>query len=312
MILASRYFWPIAALLVALGFDSPAAALVLGALLSLTWGNPQASFTGKLSKYMLQVAVVMLGFGLPLAMVLEVGASSLGITFLSIVATLGLGFLLSRLFRVGRDLTTLLSSGTAICGGSAIAAIAPAIGASPAHTAIALAIVFLLNALALVVFPYVGQMLGLSQDAFGLWSALAIHDTSSVVGATAIYGPQALAVGTTVKLTRALWILPLSLVFSRLNKQQSGARAPWFLGGFLLAALVRSSFGENAIWWDRLAGGGRFLMVATLFLIGAGLTRDSLRQIGVRPFFLAAVLWLVVSIASLAAVASGWVSVSLP
>ncbi len=312
LILASRYFWPLAALLVALVSGSPAVALVLGALLSLIWGNPQAAFTGKLSKYLLQAAVVLLGFGLQLAMVLKVGFSSLGITFFSIAITLGLGFLLSRLFRVGRELTTLLSSGTAICGGSAIAAIAPAIGASPANTALSLAIVFLLNALALVVFPYVGQLLGLSQNAFGLWSALAIHDTSSVVGATAVYGPQALAVGTTVKLTRALWILPLSFVFSRLNRQKSGAKVPWFLGGFLLAALVRSSFGDHLIWWDRMAEGGRFLMVATLFLIGAGLTRDSLRQIGVRPFFLAVVLWLLVSIASLAAVASGWVKVSLP
>ncbi len=286
-------------------------ALVLGAALSLIWGNPEAGFTGKLSKYLLQAAVVLLGFGLQLGMVLKVGASSLGLTFVSIAATLGLGFLLSRLFHVGRELTTLLSSGTAICGGSAIAAIAPAIGAGSANTAVSLAIVFLLNALALVIFPYVGQLLDLSQEAFGLWAALAIHDTSSVVGASAIYGPEALAVGTTVKLTRALWILPLSFLCSRLTRQQSGAKWPWFLGGFLLAALLRSTFAEGAVWWDRLALGGRYLMVATLFLVGAGLTRESLRRIGVRPLLLAASLWLVVSLVSLVAVASGWVSVSL-
>jgi uncharacterized integral membrane protein (TIGR00698 family) len=311
-ILASRYFWPLAAVAVALVASSPAVALVLGALLALVWGNPRVALTGKLAKYLLQAAVVLLGFGLQLGLVLKVGASSLGITFFSITLTLALGFGLSYLFRVGRELTTLLSSGTAICGGSAIAAIAPAIGASPANTALSLAIVFLLNAVALVVFPYVGQMLDLSQEAFGLWSALAIHDTSSVVGATAIYGEKALAVGTTVKLTRALWILPLSFVCSRLTRHQSGAKTPWFLGGFLLAALVRSSFGDGVVWWDRLADVGRFLMVATLFLIGGGLTRASLRQIGLRPFFMAVVLWLTVAGVSLAAVSLGWINLSLP
>lgn len=286
---------------------SSALALVLGALIALIWGNPCFDFTGKLSKYLLQAAVVLLGFGLELGIVLKVGAESLGITFVTITVTIGLGFLLSRLFGVGRELTTLLSGGTAICGGSAIAAIAPAIGAGSVNTAIALAIVFLLNALGLLIFPPIGGFLGLDQETFGLWSAIAIHDTSSVVGAASIYGERALAVATTVKLTRALWILPVSFAFARFSKGKSGATVPWFLGGFLLAALLRTNFEDQVAWWDWLARAGRFLMVAILFLVGAGLTRASLKKVGVRPLSLAVVLWVLVSVGSLVAIQAGWV-----
>jgi uncharacterized integral membrane protein (TIGR00698 family) len=311
-ILANRYFWPLAAVGAAVISRSPAVALVLGAAVALIWGNPRAAVTGVLAKYLLQAAVVLLGFGLQLNVVLKVGASSVGLTCVSIALTLGLGYVLSRLLRVNGELAALISSGTAICGGSAIAAIAPAIGASGAHTAVSLAIVFLLNAVALLVFPYVGAFLNLSQDAFGLWSALAIHDTSSVVGAAAIYGAQALAVATTVKLTRALWILPLAFGCSRFTGRRNAAAVPWFLGGFLLAAVIRTQFIAGEIWWDRLAAGGRFVMVATLFLIGAGLTRASLRRIGARPLVLATVLWVVVSGVTLVLIARGWLSVALP
>ena len=311
-ILRSRYIWPFAALVVVIFAGSPAIALIVGAIISLIWGNPQAAFTGRLSRYLLQLAVILLGFGLQITVVLKVGAASIGITFFSIVVTMGLGYLLGRIFRVSRELSTLIGSGTAICGGSAIAAIAPAIGASSVNTAVSLAIVFLLNAVALLVFPFVGRFLGLGENAFGLWSAIAIHDTSSVVGAAAIYGAQALAIATTVKLTRALWILPLSLTCARFTGSRSGAKIPWFLGGFLLAALARSYFVGGEEWWDRLADGGRFLMVATLFLIGGGLTRESLAQIGVRPLVVAVILWLIVSALSLTAVVQGWISVEIP
>ena len=311
-IMAQKYFWPLGALALASVTRSPALALVLGALLALLWGNPRNAFTGTLSRYSLQLAVVLLGFGLELAVILQVGASSLGITFCSILLTMGLCQVLGRLFRVDGTLTTLIGGGTAICGGSAIAAVSPAIGAGSAPTALALAIVFVLNGVALLAFPLIGRFFGLGQEAFGLWAALAIHDTSSVVGATAIYGAQALAVGTTVKLTRALWILPLSLTCARMNRRRGEARIPWFLGGFLLAAMLRSFFAGGEIMWAHLAGAGRFFMVATLFLIGAGLTRQSLGRIGVRPLALAVVLWLIVSSVSLVAVKSGWLKVGLP
>jgi uncharacterized membrane protein YadS len=216
------------------------------------------------------------------------------------------------LFRVGSELTTLISGGTAICGGSAIAAIAPAIGAGPVNTAIALAIVFLLNALGLLIFPPIGGLLGLDQESFGLWAAIAIHDTSSVVGAASIYGDRALAVATTVKLTRALWILPVSFACAKFAKGKSGATIPWFLGGFLLAAFVRTYLPGQIAIWDGFAGAGRFLMVATLFLIGAGLTRASLKQVGLRPLALAVVLWVLVSVGSLAAIQAGWLHVDIP
>ena len=311
-ILGSRYFWPLAAVAVALVAGSPAIALIVGAMFAMIWGNPQAAFTGRLAKYLLQLAVVLLGFGLQLTVVLKVGAASIGITFFSIVVTMGLGYLLGRIFRVSRELSTLIGSGTAICGGSAIAAIAPAIGASSVNTAVSLAIVFLLNAVALLIFPLVGKFFGLGEDAFGLWSAIAIHDTSSVVGAAAIYGAQALAIATTVKLTRALWILPLSFACARFTGARSGATIPWFLGGFLLAALARSYFAGGEVWWDRLADGGRFLMVATLFLIGGGLTRESLARIGARPLIAALILWLIISGLSLTAVVQGWITVEVP
>jgi len=311
-ILTNRLFWPVAALVVAAVGGSPALALVLGAGLALVAGNPCAPFTGKLSKFLLQVSVILLGFGLQLGMVLKVGGESIGITFVTITLTMALGFLLSRVFRVGGELTTLLSGGTAICGGSAIAAISPAIGAGSVNTAIALATVFLLNALGLLVFPWLGGFLGLDQETFGLWSAIAIHDTSSVVGAAAIYGDRALAVATTVKLTRALWILPVSFACARLAKGKSGATVPWFLGGFLLAAVARTSFASGVQWWDGLADTGRFLMVATLFLIGAGLTRENLKQIGARPLFMAVLLWVLISVGSLAAILGGWLHVNVP
>lgn len=311
-ILNNRLFWPVMALVVAAAGGSPVLALVLGAALALVFGNPCLEFTGRFSKYLLQGAVVLLGFGLELGLVLKVGASSIGMTFVTISGTMVLAFLLSRMFRVGQELTTLLGGGTAICGGSAIAAIAPAIGAGAANTAMALAVVFLLNALGLVIFPPLGRLFGLDQEAFGLWSALAIHDTSSVVGAAAIYGDRALAVATTVKLTRALWILPVSFACARFAKGKSGAKVPWFLGGFLLAAVVRSGLPAGTAWWDGLAESGRFLMTVTLFLIGTGMTGASLKSLGARPLFLAIVLWVLVSVGSLAAILAGWLQVDVP
>lgn len=306
-----QYFWIGIAVILTLASDSPAVALVIGAAISLIWGNPMQKFTGGLSKKLLQLSVILLGFGLSLGIVLKVGYTSIGVTFVSITSTLIVGYFLAKLFKVERNLGILVSSGTAICGGSAIAAMAPAIGASQAQTAIAMAVVFLLNGLALIIFPHVGHLLNMSQVDFGVWSALAIHDTSSVVGAAAIFGAQALAVGTTVKLTRALWILPLSFVGAKLNNAKDKPKVQWFIFGFILAAVIRTYLPHFNVFWGDLAMAGKKMMVATLFLVGSGLTRNELKKIGVGPMVMAVCLWAVVSVTSLAAITHGLVHLNI-
>ncbi len=182
----------------------------------------------------------------------------------------------------------------------------PSIGASQSDTAVAMAVIFLLNGVALIIFPPIGHLLGLSQEQFGFWAALAIHDTSSVVGAAAIYGAEALAIGTTVKLTRALWILPLAFGGAKLNKSKSKAPFPWFLIGFLMSAATRSFFPSLEMVWSFGSLAGKHLMVGTLFLIGGGLGRDKLREIGFKPLLMAVTLWLIISILSLTAVIKGF------
>lgn len=305
-------FRPSLALLLSGLTSSPAIGLCLGALMGLSMGNEAGAATAKRGKQWLQLSVILLGFGLPMGLILQVGTASVGLTFLSILATLTVGLLLGRVFSVERDLSLLLSGGTAICGGSAIAALAPAIGASSAHTAVALAVVFLLNSLGLLLFPFLGQLAQLSQEQFGLWAALAIHDTSSVVGAGAAYGPEALALATTIKLTRALWILPVSFAAARLYGSRSRAKVPWFLFGFLLAALVSTLLPGPAALWKGLALAGKRLMVGTLFLVGATLTREDLKQAGGRPLLEALVLWVLVSGLSLALIKFGGLRLALP
>lgn len=311
-ILEKPMFWIVMAVLLTVFEKSPAVALCIGAAISLIWGNPIQKVTGGYSKKLLQLSVILLGFGLQLAVVLRVGLASIGLTLVSISLTMAVGFMLSSFFRVDRNLGILLSSGTAICGGSAIAAMSPAIGASHAQTAVAMAVVFLLNGLGLIIFPHIGTYLGMSQTDFGLWSALAIHDTSSVVGAAAIYGTQALAVATTVKLTRALWILPLSFAGAKLNRSESKAKFPYFLLGFLLAALIRSYVPELDTFWDGMAVTGKKIMVATLFLVGSGLTVTELKKIGTGALLMAVTLWIIVSCASLWAIRSGLIQLNLP
>jgi uncharacterized integral membrane protein (TIGR00698 family) len=214
-----------------------------------------------------------------------------------------LGTLLGRLLRVEKTISHLVSSGTAICGGSAIAAIGGAIGADARAMSVSLVTVFVLNAVALFVFPPLGQALGLSQEAFGLWSAIAIHDTSSVVGAAAKYGDQALAVATTVKLTRALWIIPLTLFFAWRSRQGNRTmRWPWFILFFVLAALVRTLWPEGESGYTVVHGAAKRGLSLTLFLIGASLSREALRSTGLRPMLLGVLLWLAVGAAGLVAV----------
>ncbi len=302
----NKYFWFAAAAALSVITPNPAVGLALGLAIALTVGNPAQKETSAASKKLLQLSVILLGFGMRFDAVLKVGAASLWVTLISISATLAIGSALGKIFGIERRLAVLLSSGTAICGGSAIAAMAPAISASSVETGVAMAVIFLLNGIALFLFPPLGHLIGLTQEQFGFWAALAIHDTSSVVGAASIYGAAALAIGATVKLTRALWILPVSYLGARLAKSEAKAKFQWFLLGFLLAALVRSLAPQFGALWDAGALAGKHMMTGTLFLIGGGLGRAELKKIGAKPLVMAAVLWFIISCLSLAAVKLGF------
>lgn len=285
-------------------------ALVAGVAFALLWGTP---FTSKLKvaqTALLQASVVGLGAAMNLERVLRVGASGFVQTALTLAAVFAMGALFSRLLRTERTTSLLVTAGTAICGGSAIAAVAPAIGAKPQQTSVALAVVFLLNALALVVFPAVGHWLSLDPRAFGLWSALAIHDTSSVVGASLQFGPEALSIATTVKLARALWIIPMTLVLSRVWPSDEGSSAapkrPWFIAGFIAMAAVVTWVPALRPAGQWVAAASRQVLVLTLFLIGAGVSREALRTVGAKPIALGALLWAAIATLSLVAIRAGW------
>jgi uncharacterized integral membrane protein (TIGR00698 family) len=292
----------------ALPVVSTTQALVAGIVFSLLLENPWPKQTSILSKKLLQISVVGLGFGLSLGEVWHVGKNSIVYTVIGIVLTLTTGMLLGRCFHLDRKISTLISFGTAICGGSAIAAMAPVIGADDDEIAVSLATVFTLNAVALVLFPLVGHFFDLSQHQFGLWAALAIHDTSSVVGAASSYGPEALAVGTTVKLARAMWIAPVVMVAALVLKSDQKARLPLFIVGFVAAAAIRSLSPQYEELWSALATIARQGLVVTLFLIGAGLSKKVLKTIGFNPMLQGITLWLLVSGLTLTALLKGWIS----
>ncbi|HEX7154530.1 MAG TPA: putative sulfate exporter family transporter [Thermoanaerobaculia bacterium] len=282
---------------------SPPLALALGLALALTIGNPFAGRTAKATKVLLQVSVVGLGFGMHLGKVVEAGRTGIVFTIATIAATLLLGALLGYALRIERTTSHLISSGTAICGGSAIAAVGPVLGASDEEMSVSLGTVFVLNAVALFLFPPLGKHFALTQTQFGVWAAIAIHDTSSVVGAAARYGAEALQVATTVKLTRALWIVPLTLVTALLFRRKSTRVViPWFILFFLLASVVRTYVPAPAVIWETLVQLARVGLTVTLFLIGAGLSRKSLAAVGVRPLILGVLLWIAISVAGLIAV----------
>lgn len=296
-------------------FANAPAALVAGLAFALVVGNPLAALAKKWTTPLLQLSVIALGASMDLRVVARAGVQGLGYTVAGIAFALGLGALLARLLRTDRTTALLVSVGTAICGGSAIAAVAPVVRAKSHQTSVALGVVFLLNAAALFVFPRVGHAVGLSPEAFGLWSALAIHDTSSVVGAALAFGPEALGVATTVKLARALWIVPLTILAARffVEKEEGAAdvkpKRPWFIAGFLAAAALATWVPALHAPGLALAGAAKHALVLTLFLIGSTISRDALRQVGVRPLALGVVLWVVVAAVSLGAIAGGWVGV---
>ncbi|CAN5717512.1 putative sulfate exporter family transporter [soil metagenome] len=293
--MASRVAILAGLMLSASGWLSAPMALAAGILIGLILGNPWATHTGRASKILLQAAVVGLGFGLALDEIWRTGRIGLLLTILVISAALAAGFWLGRLLSVPDKTSRLISVGTAICGGSAIAAIAPILRANDDEVGAALATVFTLNAAGLFLFPRLGALLGLGQVEFGYWAALAIHDTSSVVAAGSVYGATALGVATTVKLTRAAWIAPVALAWAALNRSGEKARFPWFIAGFVLAALVRTMFPAQEAAWSFLVSAARYLLVIILFLIGTGMTRKLLSSVGVRPLLHGFLLWLLVA-----------------
>jgi uncharacterized integral membrane protein (TIGR00698 family) len=297
---------------------SPALALALGAALALTVGNPYPVLTARASSLLLKASVVGLGFGMSLDVMLRAGGLGILYTIVAVLGTLAAGLGLGRVLRVPAETSLLIASGTSICGGSAIAAVGSAIGARAESMSVALATVFVLNAVALYVFPAVGVLAGLSEAQFGVWAAVAIHDTSSVVGAAAIYGTAALAVATVLKLARALWILPLTLASAYVHRRGgeggegggSGARpgplrgsVPWFILLFVLAVAARTLAPAPVLpVMTSVAMAARLGLVVTLFLIGASLSRATLARAGGRPLAQGVLLWFLVASLSLLAV----------
>lgn len=290
-------------------YGSPPAALALGLLMAFAVGNPFPKLSGKSTKILLQTSVVLLGFGMNLGAIYKAGRDGILFTIATIFGTLLLGYVVGKALLVQAKTSALISSGTAICGGSAIAAVGPAINAEPEEMSVSLGTVFILNSVALFLFPMLGQGLGLSQNQFGVWAAIAIHDTSSVVGAAQAYGAEALSIATTVKLARALWIAPVALMFA-LIYQKSDADAktkiavPWFIFMFVGTAAIRT-FAPSIILpsvFDSLVNLAKAGMTLTLFLIGASLTPRTLKAVGPRPLIQGILLWTVISVVSFFAV----------
>lgn len=281
-------------------FISPPIALFMGLAFALIFDQPHPKFNKKASKYLLQFSVVGLGFGMNLHQALESGKDGMLFTIISVVGTILIGSFIAWRMKVNKKTGYLISSGTAICGGSAIAAIGPVIKADESQMSVSLGTIFILNAIALFIFPFLGHYFGLTQHQFGLWSAIAIHDTSSVVGASSAYGEEALRVATTVKLTRALWIIPIAFVTSFIFKSKSEkVQIPWFIFLFVLAMVANTflplpeTLTQSIVWLARKG------LTLTLFFIGASLSKNVLRSVGVYPMIQGVILWVMISIASL-------------
>lgn len=282
---------------------TPPFLLFMGLLFALLCGQPFPKFNKKCSKMLLQYSVVGLGFGMNLEASLASGAEGMSFTIISVFGTLAIGWFIGRkLLKVDRNTSYLVSSGTAICGGSAIAAVGPVINAKESEMSVALGTVFILNAIALFVFPVIGRALGMGDVEFGTWAAIAIHDTSSVVGAGAAYSETALEVATTIKLTRALWIIPVAL-FTAVIFRSKGKKLtiPWFIFWFVVAMVVNTYLLDSVPQVGKTINGvARKCLTLTMFLIGASLSLDVLRQVGVKPLLQGVLLWVLISAVSLA------------
>jgi len=289
------------------GWASPPLALAIGLAFGLMFTNPFCEAARRSSRWLLQASVVGLGFGMNLHDVVRAGRSGFVYTLLGIAFTMTAGLGLGALLKVERKPAFLISTGTAICGGSAIAAVGPVAGASSEEMAISLGTVFVLNSVALLTFPFIGAACQLTQSQFGLWAALAIHDTSSVVGAAAKYGAVALAVGTTVKLARALWIVPMTLATALARHAKASIQWPWFIALFCLAAVCNTYLSAGTKLYPLIAHAARLGMTVTLFLIGSGISIATLKQVGHRPLLQGVLLWLLVSLTSLWLIRAGWI-----
>ena len=282
---------------------SPPLALATGLAVALILGNPYDHFSTKASKMLLQWSVVGLGFGMNLAAVWAAGKTGFGLTVCTIFGTLLAGWLIGRAMKIDPQTSLLISSGTAICGGSAIAAVGGVLGADKRAMSVSLGTVFILNAVALFIFPMIGKLLHMGQQEFGLWAAVAIHDTSSVVGAAAKYGDQALEVATSVKLARALWIFPITIGLAlTLHKRTKGIKFPWFILWFLMAATVCTLLPQGEILYGWIKFAAHHGLTLTLFFIGANLSREAIKSVGIRPLIQGVLLWIIISTTTLLAV----------
>ncbi|HKN74790.1 MAG TPA: putative sulfate exporter family transporter [Candidatus Acidoferrum sp.] len=326
MLLLAKIIFFLALVLSFTGLLSPPVALAVGILFGLCFTHPYAGPTRTSARILLQVCVVALGFGMNLHEVLKAGRSGFVYTALGISFALLVGLALGKILRVRGNSSFLITAGTAICGGSAIAAVGPILHADDEEMAASLGTVFILNSVALLIFPPIGGALHLSQTQFGLWAALAIHDTSSVVGAAAKYGSQALVVGTTVKLARALWIVPLALATAAIKRRksqntrepqvdgeaksqvESKIQFPWFILFFCLAAILNTYFSSISFFSHVLFAAGRLGLTATLFLIGTGISRATVKEVGWRPLLQGVLLWAAVGLTSLYFIRIGWIA----
>jgi uncharacterized integral membrane protein (TIGR00698 family) len=296
-----KFIFLFAAFICLLPFMDAPLALVLGFLVSLLIQHPFKEYQGKITSFLLQFSVVGLGFGMNIHEALKAGKEGFIFTVGSIFLTLTAGILIGKFLKIRKNTSTLISAGTAICGGSAIAAIAPVIKADENETSVSLATIFALNSIALFLFPFLGHLLSMDQHQFGLWCAVAIHDTSSVVGASSKFGNEALKIATTVKLERALWIIPISLLFAFINKKNGAGKIkiPYFILLFVLA-IVASSYIPAV---EAISGNIVFLakkgLTLTLFLIGSNMSITALKAVGIKPLIQGVLLWVFISVGSL-------------
>jgi uncharacterized integral membrane protein (TIGR00698 family) len=299
MAFAEKIIFIVALILCLSGWVSPPVALTTGIIFGLSVQHPYPQLSRSAARILLQVSVVALGFGMNLHEVVRAGRSGFVYTALGILFSLIAGLVIGKFLRIGGNASYLITAGTAICGGSAIAAIGPILRADDEEMAVSLGTVFILNSIALLTFPPIGNLLHLTQPQFGLWAALAIHDTSSVVGAAAKYGAQALVVGTTVKLARALWIVPLAVVTAAVKHSKTRVPLPWFILFFCLAAVVNTYVPAFANFDTWAFNAGRLGLTATLFLIGTGISVATLKSVGWRPLLQGVLLWIMVAAVTL-------------
>lgn len=303
-----RYFYILAILLIAFPFQvfgvsdfiTPALALFAGLVFALIFPMPFPKFNKKGSKYLLQASVVGLGFGMNVVTALKSGSEGMMFTIVSVIGVMAFGILIGIWMHLNRKTAYLISSGTAICGGSAIAAVGPVLKADDHEMAVSLGVIFILNAIALFIFPPIGHYFGMTQAQFGTWAAIAIHDTSSVVGAGDAYGAVACQIATLIKCTRALWIIPLAFATMFIFRDKKGSKVsiPWFIFLFVAAMVVNTYCGIPSAVSDTIVYISKKALVVTLFFIGAGLSVGMVKKVGIRPLLLAILLWIIIGVSS--------------